>query len=105
MYDLTYWFRFLELPFLFLCVLSALLTAKALKGGAFGRGLAFIAWGFLVMAIGHLHMQIDLFFEYNLFAEIFGKAGGTVVWVLALVATWTLSGIGFYKIYSASKGE
>ena len=105
MEDATYWFRILELPFLVICVAFALLTSNALKGGVFGRGMALIAGGFLVMAIGHMHLQAVKFFQYNLFEEILGKLGGTIVWVLALVATWGLSGAGFYKICKASKGE
>ena len=48
------WFGLLELPFLALCIFFAFVTARALKGGIFGRGMLLLAWGFLVMAVGHL---------------------------------------------------
>ncbi len=104
-YDHSMWFGVLELPFLFLAVFFGFRTANALKGGLFGRGMRLTAWGFLVMAIGHLHMQVEHFFHYNFFAELFGKQGGAVMWIIALVITWALTGLGFYKIYKASKIE
>lgn len=100
--DITDWFGIFELPFLVLCIVFAFLTAGALRGGAFGRGMGFLAWGFLVMGIGHLHMQIDRFFAVNLFERILGATAGNIAWILALILTWTLSGIGFYNIYKAS---
>ena len=42
---MSYWFGVMELPFLFIAVLFAFLTAHALKGG-FGKGMTFMAWGF-----------------------------------------------------------
>jgi hypothetical protein len=98
------WFGALELPFLFLALIFSFITANALKGGIFGRGMLFVAWGFLVMAIGHLHMQIEHFFHINLFGKIFGEIFGTLLWFIALIITWTLSGLGFYNIFKASKG-
>lgn len=97
-------FGALELPFLFLCIFFAFKTASALKGGVFGKGMHLMAWGFLVMAVGHLHMQIDHFFGFNLFNTLMGNTMGQIAWFIALVITWTLSGLGFYNIYKASKG-
>lgn len=97
-------FGALELPFLFVCIFFAFKTASALKGGVFGKGMTLMAWGFLVMAVGHLHMQIDHFFDYNLFNRLMGVTIGRIAWFIALVVTWTLSGLGFYNIYKASKG-
>lgn len=97
------WFGVLELPFLFLCVFFAFLTAAALRGGRFGPGMNLLAWGFLVMAVGHLHMQISQYFGVNLFDSLFGPAGGAVAWYIALVVTWGLSGLGFYQLYKASR--
>ena len=99
---LDYWFGVLELPFLFLCVYFAMRTASALKGGIFGKGMLLMAWGFVVMAVGHLHMQIDHFFGINIFNMLLGETLGQVVWFVALVVTWTLSGLGFYNIFKAS---
>ena len=103
-YNINFWFGLLEFPFLFLCVFFAFKTASALKGGVFGKGMNLMAWGFLVMAVGHLHMQVDHFFSFNLFNTLLGNIGGSLAWFIALVVTWTLSGLGFYNIYKASKG-
>lgn len=105
LFNISNWFGIIELPFLLIAVIFGFLTASALKGGIFGRGMSLAAWGFLVMAVGHLHMQVEHFFHLNLFAEIFGNAVGGLVWAIALIITWTLSGLGFYSIYKASKGR
>lgn len=97
------WFGILELPFLIVCLFFAFRTAHALKGGVFGNGMLLLAWGFLVMAIGHLHMQLDHFFNFNLFNHFFGSSFGNKLWFVALVVTWALSSLGFYRIYQASK--
>lgn len=96
-------FSLAELPFLFLAVFFALATAGVLKGGAFGRGMRWIAWGFLVMAVGHLHMLVDQFTGFNLFASLFGATGGAIVWVIALISSWTLCWLGFHSMYKAGK--
>jgi hypothetical protein len=103
-YNTAYWFGVMELPFLFISVFFAFLTAYALKGGRFGKGMKFMAWGFLVMAVGHLHMQIEHFYGFNLFKSVLGQLSGSIAWFIALVVTWGLSGMGFYYIYKASKG-
>ncbi len=105
MHDESFWFGVMELPFLLICVVFAFMTANALKGGKFGKGMNLMAWGFLVMAVGHLHMQIDHFFHFNLFRTIFGGPGGALAWFLALVATWLLSAAGYYSMYKAGKGR
>ena len=103
--SIKFWFGILEFPFLFVCVYFAFATAKALKGGAFGKGMSLMAWGFLVMAIGHIHMQLDHFLGVNLFNMLLGEIVGFIAWVLALMITWSLSGLGFYNIYKASRGK
>jgi hypothetical protein len=102
--NMSYWFGGMELPFLFIAVLFAFLTANALKGGRFGKGMTFMAWGFLVMAIGHLHMQIEHYYGINIFKTLLGQISGSIACFVALVVTWGLSGMGFYSIYQASKG-
>jgi hypothetical protein len=99
----TVLFGLLELPFLLVGVVFAFLTAAALRGGVFGRGMALLAWGFLVMAIGHLHMQVSAMLGVNLFAALLGDTAGTLAWVAALVVTWGLSGLGFYSMYRVSR--
>lgn len=101
---LDFWFSLLEIPFLVLCVIYAFLTAGQMKGGKFGSGMNLLAWGFIVMAIGHMHMQIDHFFGMNIFNNLLGETMGSVIWVVALIVTWTLSALGFIRIYKASKG-
>jgi hypothetical protein len=98
-------FGLVELPFLFTSVVFGFLTARALRGGVFGRGMALIASGSLVMAIGHLHMQIDQLFGFNLFSWLLGPEVGAVAWFLALVTTWLLTGFGFYQMYAAGRGR
>ena len=99
-----YWFGIMELPFLFISVFFAFLTAYALRGGKFGKGMTFMAWGFLVMAVGHLHMQIEHYYGFNLFKTLLGSFSGSIAWFIALIVTWGLSGLGFWSIYKASKG-
>jgi hypothetical protein len=96
---------FMELPFLLISVFFAFATAHALKGGKFGRGMNMIAWGFVVMAVGHIHMQIEHIYNYNLFKDIFGETGGSLAWFIALIITWGFSGLGFYSLLKASKGK
>jgi len=61
-----------------------------------------LAWGFLIMAVGHLHMQVDQIYHFNLFTTLLGNVGGRAAWFIALVATWGLSALGFLRIYKAS---
>ena len=101
--DMTHYSNFFELPFLLIAVYFAFRTAEALKGGAFGKGMQFIAYGSLVMAIGHMHMLANGIWGFNLFNTLFGATIGGIVWVIALITTWVLTGYGFYSIYQASK--
>lgn len=96
-------FGLLEMPFLAIALVFSFLTAIRLKGGKFGSGMNLLAWGFVVMALGHLHMQIAHIFNYNIFQNIFGVTLGNYIWFIALILTWGLSALGFYKIYKASK--
>ncbi|MEP4532997.1 MAG: hypothetical protein ABJ004_07920 [Cyclobacteriaceae bacterium] len=93
----------LELSFLGIAVVFSFMTSKALRGGKFGRGMTYLAWGFLVMGIGHLHMQLDHQFDINIFNSFFGEVGGLIAWFVALTVTWGLSGYGFYQIWKVSK--
>jgi hypothetical protein len=100
----SFLFSLMELPFLLIAVVFAFLTATALRGGKFGKGMYMVAWGFVVMAVGHFHMQIEHFYGINLFKSILGETVGSVAWFIALVLTWGLSALGFHSIYKASKG-
>lgn len=97
-------FALLEIPFLVFCMVFAFLSARQLRGGVFGSGMALMAWGFLIMGVGHLHMQLETHAGFNLFQTLFGASGGQYAWFVALFATWTLSGLGFFRIYQASRG-
>jgi hypothetical protein len=99
----NYWFGVMELPFLFISVFFAFLTAYALRGGRFGKGMTYMAWGFVVMAVGHLHMQIEHYYGINIFKMLLGQISGSIAWFAALILTWGLSGLGFWSIYKASK--
>jgi riboflavin transporter FmnP len=96
-------FGILELPFLFIAVYFAFLVAGRPRGGNVGRGMTFLAWGFLVMAIGHLHMQIQRYFGMNLFGTVLGAGLGDIAWIVALAVTWALSAYGFILIYRADE--
>src|SRR5688572_30414683 len=94
-------YALVELPALALAVVFGFLTARALRGGRLGEGMGLIAWGFLVMAVGHLHMQAEVLFGFSLFGSLFGHTAGQMVWVVALLVTWTLTGFGFFRLYRA----
>ncbi len=96
-------FGLLEMPFLAIALVFSFLTATRLRGGKFGSGMTLLAWGFVVMALGHLHMQIAHIYNYNIFKNLFGDSLGNYIWFVALILTWGLSALGFYKIYKASK--
>jgi len=100
----SFLFGMMELPFLLIAVVFAFLTANALKGGKFGKGMYLVAWGFVVMAVGHLHMQVEHLYGFNLFKSLLGDTAGTIAWYIALIITWGLSSLGFYSIYKTSKG-
>jgi hypothetical protein len=102
MHSAQHWYALVELPALVVAIVFGFLTARALRGGRFGSGMTLIAWGFLVMAIGHLHMQLEAIFGFNLFTFALGSRGGSVAWLSALLVTWTLTGLGFYRLYHAS---
>ena len=104
-HKISYWSGVMELPFLLISVFFAFATARALKGGRFGKGMNLIAWGFVVMAIGHLHMQIEHFYGYNIFKSLMGETMGTIAWFIALIITWGFSGLGFYSILRSSRGK
>ena len=101
--DMTIWFGLLELPFLIVCVLYSFKTASAMKGGILGKGMNYLAWGFLVMAVGHLAMQITHIFGFDIFRDTLGYIGGNIAWFIALIITWGLSAYGFYQVYKVSK--
>ncbi len=96
-------FGLLELPFLIIAVVFSFMTARKLKGGIFGKGMLLLAWGFLVMALGHISMQVNHIYGFDIFNELFGNVGGRYAWFIALITTWGLSILGFYQIYKASK--
>ncbi len=99
---IEYWPTVLEIPLLFMAVYFSFRTASALRGGVLGTGMTLLAWGFLIMGIGHAHMQLKMVFGIDIFAMAFGDLGGRIVWVIALMATWGLSALGLYKMYKAS---
>ena len=103
--DLTVWFGLLELPFLFLCIFYCFKTSAALRGGVFGKGMKYLAWGFVIMAVGHVAMQVHHSFGFDVFRDVFGYLWGSLLWFIALSLTWGLSAIGFYSIYKVSKKD
>jgi hypothetical protein len=103
MFNSSFTLGLLEIPFLLLAIVYALRTAGALRGGVFGHGMGMMAFGLLVMAVGHLLMMADMLFGVNLLGVVLGNTLGSAFWVIALVASWGLMGFGFHGIYRASK--
>ena len=97
-----HWLGIIELPLMLLSVFFAFATASKMKHGKFGKGMKFLAWGFLIMATGHAHMQFENFTGINLFGEVFGNTGGQLTWIIALLCTWGLSALGLYNLYKES---
>jgi len=89
-----YWLGIMGLPFMLLSVFFASATANKMKNCKFGKGMKFRAWGFLVMATGHAHMQSEAFSGINLFGWLLGAKAGQVTWLIALLCTrsnWQLA--------------
>jgi hypothetical protein len=93
----------LELPFLGIALFYSLRTASAMRGGIFGRGMALVAGGMLVMGIGHFLMLADSGFGIDVLTVSLGPTWSGVAWIAALVASWGLTGTGFHSIYKASR--
>lgn len=98
-------FGVMELPFLFITVFFAFRTAQVLEGGVFGKGMRLMAWGFLVMSIGHLNMQLVRFTGTNILNDLIGVAAASTIWAGLLIGTWALTGYGLYSIYRAGKAS
>jgi preprotein translocase subunit SecG len=99
------WYGVIEIPFLLLAVVLSIMTAYEFKGGALGKGMMFLAIGLLVMAVGHIHMQLQKFLNFDIFDLLFGKIGGNIAWVIALIITWGCTAYGFYSLYKAGKSK
>lgn len=93
----------LEIPFLALALFYSLRTASAMRGGIFGRGMALMAGGLLLMGVGHVLMLADTALGVDVLTSVFGGTLSAVLWVAALVASWALTGTGFHSIYKATR--
>ena len=100
-----HWFVIMELPLMIFSVFFAFATAAKMKHAQFQRGMKLIAWGFLVMAIGHAHMQFEHFTGINLFETVLGETGGHIAWVIGLLSTWGLSALGLYTIFKCAEAN
>lgn len=96
-------FGMIEFSLLLIATALSFMTARILRGGKVGNGMIFLAIGFSIMALGHLHIQIEHIFGYNLPKELMGITAGNYAWYLAMLLTWLFSAVGFYKIYKASR--
>jgi len=103
MYSTSVLLGLLEIPFLLVALFYSWRTAAALHGGIFGRGMGLMAGGLLVMAIGHALMLVDNAFGVDVLEVTFGPTLSGVLWVIALAASWGLTGTGFHSIYKASR--
>lgn len=102
--DSSFVLSLMELPFLGIAIAFSFRTARAMRGGIFGRGMSLMAWGLLVMAAGHLLMISDTYFGVNVLTATLGVVVGDVLWVAALILSWALMGVGLNSIYVASRG-
>src|SRR5437667_5791382 len=93
------WFAVLEMPFLLVAIIFGFLIAKSVRSSLIGRGMIFIALGFLVMAIGHIILMADQLLKENILVEFLGQAGGAWAWLMALCTSWLFYGLGFVEIY------
>ncbi|MEQ9263223.1 MAG: hypothetical protein RLP14_08685 [Owenweeksia sp.] len=59
-HDFNPWFSLLEIPFLIAVAGLSFIVVSALRGGELGKGISLMARGFLIMAIRHIHMQVEL---------------------------------------------
>jgi hypothetical protein len=99
------WFGIIELPFLLVSVFFAFATAHKFRNTRLGKGMRYLAWSFVVMAVGHLHMQVEQFTGINIFKSLLGPNAGLITWSIALLATWGLSAAGLYSIYNVGREE
>lgn len=87
----------LELPFMifsvFLGFAVAFIVTREVRSGFF-----LLASGILVMALGHLFLMGQNLFQVFLPTYLFGPVGGSLVWLAALSLTWTLIGLGLWKL-------
>ena len=102
-------FQLLEIPFLFLTVVFAVLAAILLRSAEqvidtkkISRGMLALAVGYIIMGIGHLVMQANRLLNINVFNSLFGDVGGVIAWYTALMLTWASSSLGFFWIIRSS---
>ncbi len=94
----TSWLQLLELCFLLTAVCSSFYTALVLQSAETGqistqrlaRAMFVLAFSFLIMGVGHLHMQWLHLTGTNLFHHYFGVTWGDRLWLAALMLTWLL---------------
>ena len=97
------WFGIVELIFLATCIYYAFKTANRLKGGVFGSGMIHIAWGFVILGVGHLISQLAYIFEADLMALILKQQQGLITELLIFVFAWGVIILGFMKIFQATR--
>lgn len=97
------WFGFVEIVFLVVCIYYSFKTARKLKGGVFGSGMIHIAWGFVILGIGHVISQLAYIFEVDLLALILKQQQGKITEILIFVFAWGVITLGFMKIYQMTK--
>ena len=96
-------FSLLELPALITAVVFGFLTAAEFRGGMLGRGMKYLAAGFLIMGLNHLHLQLISSFRFDLLFEIFGDWGANIAWFTLLIGSWLLLAAGFAELYRSGK--
>jgi len=107
---LTSWLQLLELCFLLTAVCCSFYTALVLQAAERGqistqrlaRAMFVLAFSFLIMGVGHLHMQWLHLTGINLFHRYLGVLWGDRLWLLALMLTWLLMCVALVLILRMS---
>src|SRR3989339_391457 len=92
-------FSLLELPALITAVIFGFLTAAEFRGGMLGKGMKYLAAGFLVMGFNHVHLQLIAFFRFDVLFKIFGASGADIAFFTLLITSWILLAAGFAELY------
>ena len=102
-WGISTWLGFIEFPFLFASIFYSFKTADAFRGSKLGDGAHLLAYGFIIMTLSQVNLQLRTFFELDMLAWIFSPNVSGIVWFLGLIAMWALFAMGVFRIYQSHK--